>query len=99
MRTDVFGDELKNLIRNKNMRRSRFGFKNRQPGLVGGRLDFNHHSHLETARKPLFAPFEVLWSHIARHDDLLVRVHERVEGVEELLLELLLVRNELNVIQ
>src|SRR5207247_4431719 len=62
------------------------------------RLDVSYQSPLEPRPQALLDLRDVFRRRVARHDDLLARLVERVEGVEELLLCALLAGDELDVV-
>ena len=67
-------------------------------GLEIGRLDVGDESPLEAGDEAVLEGVETLRVAVGRDDDLLLRVVEGVEGVEELLLGLLLLLEELDVV-
>ena len=69
-----------------------------QAGLEVGRLDVGDQAPLEPAPQPILQGGDVVGHAIGRDDDLLVRAVQRVEGVEELLLQTLLALHELDVV-
>ena len=68
------------------------------PGLEVGRLDVGDEAPLEAGDKPVLERREAFGVPVRGQDDLLLRVVEGVEGVEELLLGLLLLLQELDVV-
>ena len=70
----------------------------RDAGLEIGRLDVGDQSPLEARAQALLERCNVTRRAIARHDDLRSRLVERVECMEELLLDSLLVLEELHVV-
>ena len=64
---------------------------------VGG-LDVRDQPPLEARREPLLERGDLLRRPVARDDDLLVRVVQRVERVEELLLRALLAGEKMDVV-
>ena len=72
--------------------------KDREPGLEVGRLDVGDQAPLETTAQTFFERGDRIGHPIARHHDLLVGAVERVEGVEELLLQAFLAFHELDVV-
>jgi hypothetical protein len=63
-----------------------------------GCLNVGHQAPLEAGHEPLLHLVELLGIFVARDDDLLARLVERVERVEELLLRLGLAGQEVNVV-
>jgi hypothetical protein len=72
--------------------------EDRDPGLEVGRLDVADEAPLEPGPQPLLEPGQLLRRQVGGDDDLLRRVVQRVEGVEELLLRLHLAGQELDVV-
>ena len=62
------------------------------------RLHVGDQAPLEPRAQALFEPRNLVWRSIAAEDDLLLRVVERVEGVEELVLRAFLAGDELDVV-
>ena len=67
-------------------------------GLQLGRLDVGDQAPLEAGPQPVFEGGELLGRAVRGDDDLLVRVVQGVEGVEELLLDAFLALDELDVV-
>ena len=67
-------------------------------GLEVGRLDVGDQAPLEARAQPLLEGRDFVRRGVAADDDLLGRVEERVEGVEELGLRALLAADELDVV-
>ena len=65
---------------------------------MSGDLDVGDQSPLESRAQPLLESGNFMGRTIAADDDLLLRVVQRVEGVEELVLRAFLARDELNVV-
>ena len=72
--------------------------KDRDPGLEVGRLDVCDQSPLEPRYEPFLEPGNLLGRAIAGKDDLLPRIIEGVERMEELLLGTLLALEELDIV-
>ena len=77
---------------------SAFFLQNRDLGLEIGRLDVGDQAPLEARAQTLFEPRNLVRRAVAGEDDLLLRVVERVEGVEELVLRAFLAGEELDVV-
>ena len=69
-----------------------------EPGLELGRLDVGDEAPLEPAAQPVLEGGDGAGVAVGGQHDLLVGLVERVEGVEELLLEALLALHELDVV-
>ena len=72
--------------------------QNGYPGLQVGRLDVGEQTPLEATAQPRFQGLQQLRGSVGGHDDLLLRIVQGVEGVEELLLGLDLGLQELDVV-
>ena len=72
--------------------------QDRDPRLEVGRLDVGDQPPFEARAQPLLERRDLARRPVARHDDLPAGLVERVEGVEELLLDPLLVLEELHVV-
>ncbi len=72
--------------------------QDRDPGFEFWRLDVGQQAPLEPAAQPIFERHQALGSAVAGDHDLLGRVVQRIEGVEELLLSSFLVLQELDVV-
>ncbi len=72
--------------------------QDRDAGLQVGRLDVGQQSPLEPGTQPVLEGGQLPGRAVGGDDDLLVRVVQRVEGVEELLLGPLAVLQELDVV-
>src|SRR4051794_10140884 len=72
--------------------------EDRDARLEIGRLDVRDEAPFEPAPEPFLERGDVARRPVARHDDLRAGLVERVEGVEELLLDALLVLEELDVV-
>ena len=77
---------------------SAFFLQDRHLRLEVGRLDVGDESPLEPRTETLLEPRNFVGRPIAAEDDLLLRVVERVEGVEELVLRAFLAGDELDVV-
>ena len=73
----------------------RLAFQDRDLGLEIGRLDIGDQSPLETRMQPLLQRRYLARRAIARDDDLLLIVMQRIEGMEKLFLRALLAGHEL----
>ncbi len=69
-----------------------------QPQFVIGRVQIDHEPPLQARADALFEIGDLAGAAICRQDDLLVLIHQRVEGVKEFLLRRVLARDELHVI-
>ena len=98
LRGDLAGDELQHLRRRVEPLLGGLLAQDRDPGLQLGRLDVGDQAPLEPVAQPVLQGDQLLGRAVAGDDDLLVGVVQRVEGVEELLLRLLLVLQELDVV-
>ena len=92
------GDELQHLRRRGEPLRRGLLAQDRDPGLQVGRLDVGDQAPLEPVAQPVLQRLEPLGRPVGGEHDLLVGVVQRVEGVEELLLRLLLALQELDVV-
>ena len=72
--------------------------ENGYAGLQIGRLDVRDEAPFEPRYEPVFQCLERFWRPVRGDDDLLAGLVERVEGVKELLLGLLLLLQELDVV-
>ena len=72
--------------------------QNRDPGLEVGRLDVSDQAPFEPRPQPFLERRDVARRAVRRHDDLRAGFVEGIEGVEELLLNPLLVLEELHVV-
>ena len=72
--------------------------QNGQPHLDVGRLQVGDQAPLKPGNQPLLEVLDLAGRTVARQHDLPVRLVQRVESVEELLLDALFARQELNVI-
>ena len=92
------GDELEHVVGHRQPLLGGLLAQDRDPGLEVGRLHVGDQAPLEPAAHPLLEAAELLGRQVRGDDDLLVGVVQRVEGVEELLLGLLLALQELDVV-
>ena len=74
------------------------GLQNAQAQLVIGGVQINHQAALQARLDAVFQVLDLTGGTVARDDDLLVLVHQRVERVEELFLGAVLAGDELHVI-
>ena len=95
---DLAGDVLEDVVGRRHPLEGRLLAEDRDPGLEVGRLDVADQAPLEPGPQPLLEPGQLLRRQVGGDDDLLVRVVQRVEGVEELLLRLHLAGQELDVV-
>ena len=100
--TDVAGDARRDELERLRRHRAPVAFglvaEDRETGLEVGWLDVGDQAPLEPATQPLLEGRDRVGHAVARHHDLLVRPVERVERVEELLLESFLALHELDVV-
>ena len=80
------------------MLKLRLFLENRDAGFQIGLGDIGNQSPFKAGAQPLFQCRDVLWRLIGGNDDLLARLIERIEGVEEFLLRLLLACDELDIV-
>ena len=92
------GDELEHVRRREQPLLRGLLLQDRDPGLQVGRLDVGEQAPLEPGPQPVLQRGQLLGRAVGGDDDLLVRVVQRVEGVEELLLRALAVLQELDVV-
>src|SRR5690606_13866937 len=95
---DARRDELQHLRRGVELFLHRLLAQDGDARLQLGRLDVRDQPPLETVPQPVLQRHQLLGRPVAGQHDLLVGVVQRVEGVEELLLRRLLVRQELDVV-
>ena len=95
---DRVGDVFKRVVRNRRHHAVGFLLENGEARLVVRRLDLLHHAALEARDETRLNCRQILRRDVGRHHDLLVRLLQSVEGVEELLLTLLALLEELDVV-
>src|SRR5690625_4607698 len=95
---DLARDELQNVRRRGELLRCGLLAEDRDPGLEIGRLDVGDEPPLEAVAEPVLECLEPFGRAVGADDDLLVRVVQGVESVEELLLGLDLALEELDVV-
>ena len=95
---DVGGDEQRHIGRQRDLLLLGLLLQNRDLGLEIGRLNVGDQTPLEAAAQAVFDLGQFLGRAVAGDDDLLHRLVQRVEGMEELLLGALLLREELDVV-
>ncbi len=95
---DPRGDELQYLRRGVQLLLHRLLTEDRDPGLQLGRLDIGSQTPLEAVAQAVLQRHQLLGRPVRGEHDLFVRVVQRIEGVEELLLRRLLARQELDVV-
>ncbi len=95
---DAAGDELEDVAGHVEPIHLRLLAQNRDAGLEFGRLNVGDQAPLEPGAQPVLERRQLLGRPVGGDDDLLVRVVQRVEGVEELLLDAFLALDELDVV-
>ena len=95
---DLAGDELDHVGRDRDRALFRLGPQDRDPRLEVGRREIGDQAPFEPAAQSLLEGDDLLRRPVARQDDLLAVLVDRVERVEELLLRPLLVGDELDVV-
>ena len=95
---DAAGDQFEDIIGYREAVHLRFLAEDGDPGFQFGGLDVGDQAPLEPGPEPVLQGGELFWRPIRRDHDLLVRVVEGVEGMEELFLDTFLALDELNVI-
>ena len=98
VRRDTGGDELEHLGRHPAVVPLGLVAQDGEPCLEVGRLDVGDEAPLEPAPQAVFERLDGVGCAVGGDDDLLVRSVQRVEGVEELLLEAFLALHELDVV-
>ena len=98
VRRDLGGDELERLGRHLDLVALGLVAQDGQAGLQVGRLDVGDQAPLEAAPQALLERRDGVGHAVGGDDDLLVGAVQRVERVEELLLEALAVLQELDVV-
>ena len=91
-------EELQNLGRHVRGRRRGLGLEDRDAELEGGRVQIGDHSATETGPEPVLEPGKVGGRLVGRDDDLLARIDQRIEGMEELFLRVVLADQELQIV-
>ena len=86
------------LLRKLHHRSLLLELEERETRLVGGRCDLHGETRLEAGDQAGFKPLDLRRLLVRRHHDLLSRVVDGVEGVEELLLQALLAAEIVNVV-
>ncbi len=92
------GDEHRHVVGDVGLFRRRLLADDRDFHLEVRGLDVGDQSPLEPGTQPLLERRDFLWQGVGGHDDLLLRVVQRVERVEELLLGRVLAGDELDVV-
>ena len=95
---DVGGDELEHLVGDVGLLALGLLAQDGQAGLELGGLDVGDEAPLEAAAEAVLEGGDRAGVAVRRQHDLLVGLVERVEGVEELLLEAFLALHELDVV-
>ena len=95
---DAVGDEPEDLVGDVEIHQRRLLADDCEPGFVIGLPDLRRQTPLKARDQPLFQVLDLADRTITRDDDLLMVFVERVEGVEELLLDTLFAGEELDVI-
>ena len=95
---DAAGDELEHVVGHVEPIHLRLLAQDRDAGLQLRRLDVGDQAPLEPGAQPVLEGGQLLGRPVRGDDDLLVRVVQRVEGVEELLLDAFLALDELDVV-
>ena len=95
---DALGDQLQHIIGDDQVLKLGLLAQNGQTGLEVGALDVSVQAALEAAAQALLQLLDLPGRLVAGHDDLLARLLEVVEGVEELLLRGALAGNELDIV-
>ena len=95
---DAAGDELEDVVGNVEPIHLSLLAKDRDAGLQLRRLDVGDQTPFEPGPQPVLEGGQLLGRPVGGDDDLLVRVVQRVEGVEELLLDAFLALDELDVV-
>ena len=95
---DAAGDEVGHVVGEPHPVDLGLLLEDRDPGLEVGRLDVGDQAPLEPGAQALLDLRDLLRRAVGGEDDLLARLVEVVEGVEELLLGALLARDELDVV-
>src|SRR3990172_2601096 len=95
---DAAGDQVGHIVREAHALDAGLLFQNGHPRLEVGGLDVGDEPPLEARAEALLDLWDLLGRAVAGDDDLLARVVEVVEGVEELLLGALLAGDELDVV-
>src|SRR6478609_4263609 len=98
VRAEVRRVVLEHVVRHRHPVLDRLLAKDRDAGLEVRRLYVGQQSRLEARAHPVLEARQLARRQVAGDDDLLVRVVQRVEGVEELLLRLQLALGELDVV-
>ena len=95
---DARGDELQHIWSDGEPFSLDLALQDGYPGLQVGRLDVGEQTPLEATAQPWFQGLQQFRGPVGGHDDLLLRIVQGVEGVEELLLGLDLGLQELDVV-
>ena len=98
VRRDLRGDVLQDVVGRLEALAAGLLAQDRDAGLEVRRLDVGDEAPLEPRPHPVLEAVELLGRQVGRDHDLLVRVVQRVEGVEELLHRLFLALQELDVV-
>ena len=97
---NVLGDETEHVIGNRELEMIllRLLPENRDAMLEIGMADVGDHAPFKPRDQPVFETWNLLGLPVGRQHDLLVRLEQRVEGVEELLLRHFLAFQEMDVV-
>ncbi len=95
---DLVRQELQHLRRHGDAGACRLGLQDRDAQLEGGGVQVGDHAAAEPRAQPVLEPGQVGGRLVGGDDDLLAGIDQRVEGVEELLLRIVLADQELQVV-
>ena len=95
---DMLGDEECNILRHAHALGLRLLEQDRDAHFQFRRLDRNRQAPAEARDQPVFHSGDLLRIGVAGDDHLLVRIDQRIEGVEEFLLRAVLSAEELNIV-
>ena len=91
-------DEARHVVSDRKPVQLSLLVQDRHPRLEAGRLDHGHQPPLEPAHQTLLKVRDLLGQRVRRQDDLLVRLQQCVERVEELLLRPLTLGQKVDVV-